>query len=229
MKKSVKIIVSIVTLFLTVGCGAKNNSEKSTEELQNRKPVWETETFEIQSDVERVYTLTEKDVYTDGKVDYDKINRAVSGSTYYIMPDELADKLTNEELVDLSLQYGRIRGFTAFYDKWEDALTNVMGGNNYLQLLAKREGIENELYDAYMSIDMSSYESYILDEGNDAFLEMMLAEDVMYNKLTVKQRENMKNTATERKEFREKWMIRLWWASPECDSMFFMIREKSNI
>lgn len=80
------------------------------------------------------------------------------------MPDEIADKLTNQELLDILLSEYSAQ-FIYNYEFWADGIEKLLSRNNVMELLLERNEIHNTFYDAYINQDIS----YICEDYSDTY------------------------------------------------------------
>ena len=207
--KKIILITTAVLLILSTVCGCSKRQSSNTETESNRPPIWELEEGEtrayqgLMEEYSDSLRTEEEQWLTDGKLDYDKIpmeGAGVNNAIKMIMPESVADQLDNRELVDFLLANTQLRYF-GIYDSWELAYCEFVNSSNVFFYILERPDIEDALCDAYIEQEMPG--ELITDQGVIAFLEITLAQDEIYNKLTDEQKEKVEEKKDEIRNYKE--------------------------
>lgn len=143
----------------------------------------------MEENIQNSMPTDEESWLTDGEINYETFK-----FWNKIVPENILDKLTNEQLVRLLMEDGVVIGFT-LGEKWEYRYMYLVTQSNVFDYTIQRPDIEKTFYEIYMTRTIEEEEN--ADSLNlfnqNQFLEATLAQDVIYNALTEEERADVKS------------------------------------
>lgn len=113
------------------------------------------------------------------------------------IPENLIESLSTKELYELVIKYPLLIDMFA-YDSENEGFDVIRGYFNGLEALLNREDIVNTLLDAYSNIELSSKDQDNFETlSKTQFLELMMTDENIVNKMSVTQKDRLSKLAYE--------------------------------